>query len=235
MVRGMGDQDPRVEPGHVLSAPARDRILQAALEEFASKGFEGTTTAAVARSAGVTQPLVHYHFESKDELWRMALGRVIEHLATNFGGVRNELSDLSAVDQLKVIVRRLVYFSASHPELGRILAYEGATGGERLDWLLEQQAVAQAQILGELIQASIDSGQMKPLPAAHVATCVGAMSAYLFVVRATMRDLYGIDVEDPRVVECHADTVVELFFNGVLVTPIVDEESERETVGRGVA
>src|SRR5512134_3728154 len=55
----------------------RERILHVALEEFAANGFEGTSMAHIARRAGVTQPLVHYHFESKDALWRAAVDNVL--------------------------------------------------------------------------------------------------------------------------------------------------------------
>ena len=37
----------------------------------------GTTTAGVARRAGVTQPLVHYHFATKNQLWREAVTTVL--------------------------------------------------------------------------------------------------------------------------------------------------------------
>ena len=52
----------------LAAGTGRERILQVALEEFAANGFEGTSMAHIARRAGVTQPLVHYHFASKDAL-----------------------------------------------------------------------------------------------------------------------------------------------------------------------
>ena len=58
------------QPGGDLTERGRERILRAALEEFAIRGFDGTTTAAIARQAGVTQPLVHYHFTTKVALWQ---------------------------------------------------------------------------------------------------------------------------------------------------------------------
>jgi AcrR family transcriptional regulator len=210
------DEAVRISRAEHDAERSRDRILAAALEEFASKGFEGTTTAEIARRAGVTQPLVHYHFETKGELWRSTVRGLLEQAGQVFGGVLAELSDLDPLDKLKVLVRRLVYFSAAYPELGRILAYEGARGGERLAWLLEQQPVAQAQVFVDQLEAAADAGVVKPLPAAHVAACLGAASAYIFIIRETMRSLYGIDVTDPAVIDRHADTVVELFFHGLL-------------------
>lgn len=218
-----------------LSAPNRERILGAALEEFATKGFDGATTAGVARRAGVTQPLVHYHFESKDELWRAAVGSVTDQLDTTFGGELNELADLSPVDRLKVLVRRFVFFSAAHPQFGRILSYEGATGGERLEWLLRRQSATQLRLFGTLLEEGASSGWIKPLPIEHVASCIGAAAAYVFIMKATMRELYGVDVEAPDTIERHADTVVELFFNGLLATPPQGDEPAGASAGRGAA
>src|SRR4051794_24909594 len=80
-----------------LTERARDRILSAALEEFANRGYDGTTTAEIARHAGVTQPLVHYHFETKDALWRAAVGGAFEQAVGSFEGVVNELADLELI------------------------------------------------------------------------------------------------------------------------------------------
>lgn len=198
---------------------SRDRILSAALEEFAARGFDGTTTSEVARRAGVTQPLVHYHFSTKDQLWRDALAPVLDELVATFGGAERELADVDPIGRLKVVVRRFVRFSAAHPEFGRILSYEGAVGGPRLEWILAQDASRTLAAFGELLAQGIDEGWAKPLPLAHVGTCLAAASAYAFIAHETMRLAYGIDVSDPAVVDTHADTVVELFFHGLVVAP----------------
>jgi TetR/AcrR family transcriptional regulator len=206
------EREPAVQPN-------RRRILGAALKEFAARGYDGATTAGVARRAGVTQPLVHYYFDSKSVLWQAAMTHIIGEMKNSFGTDLNELSDLSPVDQLKVLVRRFVYFSAAHPEFGCILSFEGAVGGPRLEWLLEQQSNVQLALVAQLISDGQAEGWIKPLPLDHLVTCLGAAAGYIFVVRATMAHLYEMDVDDPETVERHADTIVELFFNGMLQTP----------------
>src|SRR3546814_7343759 len=53
--------------------PTRDRILDAALDLFSERSFDGATTREIAQRAGVTQPLLNYHYRSKDDLWRAAV------------------------------------------------------------------------------------------------------------------------------------------------------------------
>src|SRR5579871_961002 len=68
----------------------RQGIIEAALENFRTKGVEGTVLSEVMQTASVKQGSFYYHFESKEELvretlvfslnqtyffWKSALGR----------------------------------------------------------------------------------------------------------------------------------------------------------------
>ena len=46
----------------------RDRIVDAAYEVLAEKGYDATTFKEIARSAEAAQGLIHYYFGSKDQL-----------------------------------------------------------------------------------------------------------------------------------------------------------------------
>jgi len=47
---------------------ARDRILQAACELIAERGIGGARIAQIAKAAGVSTALVHYHFRTRETL-----------------------------------------------------------------------------------------------------------------------------------------------------------------------
>lgn len=53
----------------------RERILDAAEEQFAKHGFDGVTTRAVAGLAGTTSAMIHYYFTSKRALFDAAIAR----------------------------------------------------------------------------------------------------------------------------------------------------------------
>lgn len=48
---------------------ARDKILEAALAEFAEHGLHGATMRGIAGRADVSAALIHHHFRNKDALW----------------------------------------------------------------------------------------------------------------------------------------------------------------------
>jgi len=53
----------------------RDEIIDAAFAEFAERGFHGTSTDAIARRAGVSQPYLFRLFGTKKDLFLAAVDR----------------------------------------------------------------------------------------------------------------------------------------------------------------
>jgi len=54
------------------SLETRASILDAAIAEFAERGFEGASIRAIADRLGLQHPLITYHYRTKDILWRAA-------------------------------------------------------------------------------------------------------------------------------------------------------------------
>jgi len=55
--------------GKLPAVERRRAIVRAALRVFASGSYAGTTTAEIARAAGVSEPILYRHFASKREIW----------------------------------------------------------------------------------------------------------------------------------------------------------------------
>ena len=51
----------------------RDRILDAAREEFSERGYEKTSVRGIAKAAGVDSALVHHYFGTKDQVFEAAV------------------------------------------------------------------------------------------------------------------------------------------------------------------
>ncbi|MFJ9826517.1 TetR family transcriptional regulator [Streptomyces sp. NPDC101160] len=52
---------------------ARERILEAARELFAEKGYDKTSVRGIAKAAGVDPALVHHYYGTKDEVFAAAI------------------------------------------------------------------------------------------------------------------------------------------------------------------
>ncbi len=66
------------------SEERREQVLDAAVKEFAATGFHATSTAAIAKRAGISQPYIYALFPNKHELFLAASGRVTDRLKARF-------------------------------------------------------------------------------------------------------------------------------------------------------
>jgi len=66
----------------------RRRILDTAIELFATEGYEGTSTRLLAERAGVNLPAIQYYFGSKEGLYRAAVARISEEIDASMGPAR---------------------------------------------------------------------------------------------------------------------------------------------------
>jgi AcrR family transcriptional regulator len=75
----------------------RRRILETALEVFATEGYEGASTRHLAERAGVNLPAIQYYFGSKEGLFRAVIESIIErtesHMAPLASRVQLALAD----------------------------------------------------------------------------------------------------------------------------------------------
>jgi AcrR family transcriptional regulator len=66
------------------AAERRESIVQAAMAEFAIKGYHGTATEAIAERAGVSQPYLFRFYPTKKELFIAAIERGFERVEDAF-------------------------------------------------------------------------------------------------------------------------------------------------------
>lgn len=207
---------------------SRERILEAALGEFAENGYEGATTASVARRVSVTQPLIHYHFGSKEALWRSAVELAFSRMRSVLQGVEEDVEHIQPSQTVAVLIRRFVYFNAQHPEVARLILSESGTPGSRLRWMAEQHIRPLFRQLEELLSNASRNGGVKDLPLMQVLFAFLGAAPHLFHSQALVQTLYGTDPLDAAEVERQADTLVEIFSHGLVPdsptggTPVTD-------------
>lgn len=77
----MAQSPPANRGTYAKSSETRSLILDAAIVAFAESGLEGASTRAIAAAAGVNQPLLNYHFGSKDALYLECAQAILERFA----------------------------------------------------------------------------------------------------------------------------------------------------------
>jgi AcrR family transcriptional regulator len=191
---------------------ARDRILAAATDLFAERSFDGATTRDIAARAGVTQPLLNYHYRSKDELWRAAVASLFEDLVRSMAAQVEELRDVDDLTAAKLRVRQFVLFSARHPQLHRIITQESKADSPRMDHLVEHHVRPLYEATVALFEHLVRDGVVAPIPPAHLYYILTGAGPTMFVLGPECRRLTGLDPASDEVIEAHADAVCTLLF-----------------------
>ncbi len=198
----------------------RRAILDAALDLFSERSFDGASTRAIAELAGVTQPLLNYHFAGKEELWRAAVDDLFERFRTS---MERRLSGLRGVDDVtiaKLMVRHFVEFSAANPQLHRIIMQESKRAGARLDWLVETHVRPLYENALAMFEHLAARGELGPVAPAHLYYLLTGAGATVFVMAPECERLTGVDPFAPEFVAAHADLVVDLLIRATTKEPV---------------
>lgn len=91
----------------------RQRLLAAAMELVAERGWSAVSTRALAERAGVVPGVVHYHFPSVQALLREATVGAMHGLIQEVGGALDQTADADGV--LDLMLQSLEHYTGTDP------------------------------------------------------------------------------------------------------------------------
>jgi TetR/AcrR family transcriptional regulator len=196
-----------------------ERLLEAAISLFAQHGFDAVSTGAVATAAGLTQSMVHYHFGTKEKLWRAAVEHLMHARGNMFSLNLEDLRDVDDLARLKVMLRRFISANASDPDLTRILIHEGMNDSPRLKWLAKRYMVRGYATFNGAIEAAIKSGAVRRLPVREVTNIIVGACVLTFTLSRLLKEVYGELPTTPEAVSSLSDTLLDVLFKGLEANP----------------
>ncbi|WP_438446680.1 TetR/AcrR family transcriptional regulator [Gorillibacterium sp. sgz5001074] len=104
------------------------KILEAAIEIFAEKGYSATSTSEIAQKAGVAEGTIFRHYKTKKDLLLSIVGPILTKLVAPFF-IRDfaKLLDLPysrMEDFYRAVAKNRIQFARSNAKLLRILIHE---------------------------------------------------------------------------------------------------------------
>ncbi|MBV9022823.1 MAG: TetR family transcriptional regulator [Streptomycetaceae bacterium] len=143
-------------PWQQVTPDAARRLVIAAVEEFAERGYHATTTRDLAGRAGMSPAALYIHYKTKEELLyqissaghRLVL-RLLEDAASGEG---------TPVDRLAAAVRAFTRWHAEHHTMARVVQYElGALAKEHHAEIVDLRCRTDRVVRG-IIQEGVDTG-----------------------------------------------------------------------------
>jgi AcrR family transcriptional regulator len=105
----------------------RRRLKEAATAELAERGPDGTTMARIAERAGINKERLYKYFGDKQALFETVLTDELDKLAASVPPPAGGLRDIGE------FAGRTFDYHAAHPELVRLLLWEGLSGTPVVD------------------------------------------------------------------------------------------------------
>lgn len=112
------------------STDTRTEIIDAARTEFFTHGYEGARLQNIADQIGVTKAMIHYYFNTKQELFERVYSQSISEV---FGGLDEVIKkDIPLFKKIEQLVETCLNKSESH---SRVLAFVITEANRKSDWL----------------------------------------------------------------------------------------------------
>ncbi len=168
---------------------SRERILSAALKEFAAKGFAGARVDAIARRANINKRMLYHYFGDKEELFKAVLRRKI--------GERQTWAEALSGDPEETLP---FWFEAACNDVDwvRLFQWEALQGNWQKVIDEKERLESTAQGL-ERIRQRQERGQISPeLDPRHVMLTMRSLTMFPVAFPQLTRLITGKSVFDPE-------------------------------------
>jgi len=184
------------------------RIVAAAREEFARRGFAGARVDQIARRAGVNKQLLFYYYRSKRGLFQAVLAQTAGDLEVAFARLSNPAG--GPLERLRLTLAAQFEFLAQNPQVVALLGQgTRSDGGAAFAPAINRLVVllAEGQGLGK-VRDDLD-------PHLAAAQALILMVGYLSMEAVVAASARPLGADEPSLRERWRDAAVDLVVAGV--------------------
>jgi len=207
-----------IEAGHKLAEdqPTRQKIVAAALQEFATRGKEGARVDRIAAAAGVNKAMIYYHFRSKDNLYVEVVTSFFRDMLRQVRGPVLDTTNLS--EALEIMARRHAEAFAEAGPIRPIILRELANPNPEVMAAIAEvfTSTGLPHKIMSLIDQGMRDGTFRPVDMQQALAAFVSMSLGYFVIAPIQDAALGITDRVAFVRDRH-QVIVDLFLNGLKV------------------
>ena len=191
------------------------RILEAAGNVFARKGFEAGTVREICQLAEVNLAAINYHFGDKRRLHRAVLENLIREFRLRF----EQALTRAATPRQRILAFVNAYFDfrANQPRYPQIMMWLMMSEPAEARWLARTHIVPGHRLLQRMIQDGIARGEFRRVdPKQTVITLIGMIGFY-FSSSVVHSEILGKNAFSPKAVAERKRAVVDFLEHGLFL------------------
>lgn len=148
----------------------RQQIQQAAMRCFARKGYHNTTMDDIVQESGLSKGAIYWYYKSKRELSYATFLDIVQGSQDELVAILEDPA-LSAQEKLRRVGLSTAEMLKQDPDLVSVTLdfWASTVHDEQTEALMRQVYEAYMEVLTNLVQAGIDSGEFRSVNVRHVA------------------------------------------------------------------
>jgi AcrR family transcriptional regulator len=199
-----------------------EEIMEAALEEFAIKGFAETRLDDVASRAGISKGLVYVYFKTKQELFKAVIRSfIIPRVDALIREV--ERSRRSSEEMLRgPLLSFMKEFAKSRKRIVvRLLIAEGPKHPDLLDFYHREVISRGMRLVRLIVTRGVTSGEFRPSPYQDFPQLFVAPMLLAMIWQMLFARHQALDID--RYLDAHIAIVLQTLKSGLLVKPEAEQ------------
>ncbi|MBR5784465.1 MAG: TetR/AcrR family transcriptional regulator [Bacteroidales bacterium] len=189
----------------------KQQILDAAEYEFLTNGYEATKTTQIAKRAGVTHAMLHYYYQSKENLFNKIFEDKIETLKAPIDALAQN-KDIDLRDRIREIIELHFDFLKTHPDLPHFLINEMRSNPQLIKILREKVGDTLRGTFAT-IQTEIDEyvakDIMKPISAFDLFLDIVSLNVFTFISLPIFRHIAYNEEKEQQLIENRKKEIIQ--------------------------
>lgn len=198
---------------------AKERILKAAIKEFASSGYGGGRVDRIAKRAAVNKAMIFYYFSSKENLYKIVLSLVLLELIKQ---VQTVLRDsFTPAELVEALPRTYIGFFLKNPDILKMIALELVQNPKHITALVSEifcsVAIPPQKLFHSRVLKWHEEGSISEDDPVHFIMNIVSLSIFSILGIPVVEAILNLKIErDKDFIEKRIQSIVHLLKKGML-------------------
>ena len=175
------------------TADTSSQIIDAARQQFFLHGYEGARLQTIADRIGVTKAMIHYYFNTKQELFERVYAQSVTQLFEGFSDTLEQ--DIPLFKKIEQLIENCLRVAERDPDVLTFVVTESKRKPEWLKPILDRKITIQLESFDRELESAASSYQIASVDARVLLLQIFSLCYYPVLSETLNESLFATGVE----------------------------------------